>query len=155
MSHVLFISRKCNHCDELLTMIKGLGDLKIEVSVVDVHAMSSIPKFIDRVPLLLIDDEKIIHDEELFTFIKTNEKTIEPFMINEMQGLSDTYSFMDDTELDHVYSFLDKHNNLITETGGNKEDENNKILNYDKYIESRDTEIQGILQQQSPAAARS
>tara|TARA_B100000405_G_scaffold193719_1_gene135772 strand:+ start:8228 stop:8635 length:408 start_codon:yes stop_codon:yes gene_type:complete len=135
-------------------MIKELGDLKIEVSVVDVHAMNSIPKFIDRVPMLLIDDQQVIHDEELFEFMKKNEKTVEPFMINEMQGLSDNYSFMDDTELDHVYSFLDKHTNLITDTGGSKQEENSKILNYDKYIEERDAEIQGILTQQSPVSAR-
>ena len=153
MSHVLFISRKCTHCDNLLTMIKSMDELKIEVSVVDVHEMSSIPKFIDRVPMLLIDDNKVIHDEELFTYIKQNEKSVEPFMINEMQGLSDTYSFMDDTELDHVFSFLDKHNSLITNTGGSKQEENNKIINYDKYIEDRDSEIQGILKQQNPTAA--
>ena len=130
-----------------------MDELKIEVSVVDVHEMSSIPKFIDRVPMLLIDDNKVIHDEELFTYIKQNEKSVEPFMINEMQGLSDTYSFMDDTELDHVFSFLDKHNSLITNTGGSKQEENNKIINYDKYIEDRDSEIQGILKQQNPTAA--
>ena len=151
--HVLFISRKCSYCDDLLTMMKGMEDLKIEVSVVDVHEMSSIPKFVDRVPMLLVDDNKVIHDEELFTFIKQNEKSVEPFMINEMQGLSDTYSFMDDTELDHVFSFLDKHNSLITNTGGSKQEENNKIINYDKYIEDRDTEIQGILKQQNPTSA--
>lgn len=154
MSHVLFISRKCIHCDELLTMIKNMDELKIEVSVVDVHEMSSIPKFIDRVPMLLIDDNKAIHDEELFTYIKQNEKSVEPFMINEMQGLSDSYSFMDDTELDHVFSFLDKHNKLITDSGGSKQEENNKIINYDKYIEDRDAEIRGILKQQNPTAAR-
>jgi glutaredoxin len=152
MAHVLFVSNKCKYCDELLSMMKNMAELKIELSVVDVHKMNQIPEFIDRVPMLLINNEKIVHDEDLFTFIKDNEKKVEPFMTNEMNGLSDKYSFMDETEVDHVYSFLDRtENSIITTTKGIDEAESKKILNYDEFIENRDSEISGILKRQDPA----
>ena len=75
-------------------------------------------------------------------------------MLNEMQGLSDYYSFMgedEDKKLDHVYSFIDKEDQLITQTSAN-EDDSNRIVNYDKYVQSRADDIQDILKQQSPTA---
>lgn len=129
-----------------------MENMKVEIQVVNIKNMSGkIPDFIDRVPLLLIQNErKIIHDEELFDFIKSNEKTIEPFMINEMIGLSDRYSFMEDKQLDHGYVFLDRGDQLIT-NNENVSDETSKIINYDLYMEERDKDIKNIFKNQNPA----
>lgn len=152
MSCILFISNKCSHCIELLKMMNNMENMKVEIQVVNIKNMSGkIPDFIDRVPLLLIQNErKIIHDEELFDFIKSNEKTIEPFMINEMIGLSDRYSFMEDKQLDHGYVFLDRGEQLIT-NNENVSEETSKIINYDLYMEERDKDIKNIFKNQNPA----
>lgn len=152
MSYILFISNKCEYCIELLKMMNNMEKTKVEIQVVNIKNMGGkIPAFIDRVPLLLNQNEgKIIHDEELFEFVKSNEKTIEPFMINEMNGLSDRYSFMEDKQLDHGYVFLDRGDQLIT-NNENVSEENNKIINYDSYIEQRDNDIKNIFKNQNPA----
>lgn len=152
MSYILFISNKCEHCRELLTMIKNMENTKVEIQVMDIKNISGkLPDFIDRVPLMLIENEgKIIHDEELFEFVKSNEKTVEPFMINEMNGLSDRYSFMEDKQLDHGYVFLDRGEPLIT-NNENVSEEQHKILNYDSYMEQRDADIKKIFKDQQPA----
>ena len=152
MSYILFISNKCDHCRELLIMIKNIENPKVEIQVIDIKNISGkLPDFIDRVPLMLIENEgKIIHDDELFEFVKSNEKTIEPFMINEMKGLSDRYSFMEDKQLDHGYVFLDRDEPLIT-NNENVSEEEKKILNYDLYMEQRDSDIKKIFKDQNPA----
>ena len=152
MSCILFISKKCSHCKDLLTMIENMENTKVKIQIIDIKNISGkLPDFIDRVPLLLIENEgKIIHDEKLFEFIQSNEKTIEPFMINEMKGLSDRYSFMEDKQLDHGYVFLDRGEPLIT-NNENVSEEKNKILNYDSYMEQRDADIKNIFKDQNPA----
>lgn len=152
MSCILFISNKCEYCRELLTMINNMENMKVEIQVVDIRNMGGkIPNFIDRVPLLLNQNEgKVIHDEDLFEFVKSNEKTVEPFMINEMNGLSDRYSFMEDKQLDHGYVFLDRGEPLIT-NNENVSEETSKILNYDRYMEQRDEDIKNIFKNQNPA----
>lgn len=152
MSCILFISNKCEHCRELLTMINNMENTKVEIQVIDIKNMNGkLPDFIDRVPLMLIQNEgKVIHDEELFEFVKSNEKTVEPFMINEMNGLSDRYSFMEDKQLDHGYVFLDRGEPLIT-NNENVSEETSKILNYDSYMEQRDADIKNIFKDQNPA----
>lgn len=152
MSCILFISNKCEHCRELITMINNMENMKVEIQVVDIKNMNGkLPDFIDRVPLMLLQDEgKVFHDEELFEFVKSNEKTIEPFMINEMNGLSDRYSFMEDKQLDHGYVFLDRSEQLIT-NNENVSEEASKIINYDSYMEQRDADIKNIFKDQNPA----
>jgi hypothetical protein len=67
---------------------------------------------------------------------------IEPFMIKEMKGLSDTYSYMDNSgiNLNHMFQFLDKDNKIITPS----ESDNNKIINYDSFIAERDNDLKII-----------
>lgn len=150
---IVFISHRCPHSAEIVKLIKET-DLQMKINIVDIKSLDKLPSFVDRVPLLFTQDEKVYHDEDLFKFIQSQEKTVEPFMLNEMQGLSDYYSFMgedEDKKLDHVYSFIDKEEELITQTSAN-EDDSNRIVNYDKYVQSRADDIQDILKQQSPAA---
>ena len=152
MSCILFISNKCEYCKELLNIINNMENTKVEIQVIDIKNMNGkLPDFIDRVPLMLIENEsKVLHDEELFEFVKSNEKTVEPFMINEMNGLSDRYSFMEDKQLDHGYVFLDRGEPLIT-NNENVSEETKKILNYDSYMEQRDADIKNIFKDQNPA----
>jgi hypothetical protein len=154
MTGVLFISNKCTYCMELVHMIDGMSDMNFKIDVIDIKNMQKLPGFIDRVPLLLIEkDNKLLHDEELFEFVKKCEKTIEPFMINEMRGLSDRYSFMGEEEeqkLDHQYVFLENGDPIIT-SSTLSEEENKKLLDYDRFLEARDKDINTIFEKQNPA----
>lgn len=153
MAGVLFISNKCEFCMEIVKIIDNMTEMNIEINVIDIKNMTKLPSFIDRVPLLLIEKEnKILHDEELFDFINKCEKTIEPFMINEMHGLSDRYSFMgeDEQTLNHQYVFLENGDPVITNQSVSEE-ESKKIINYDSFIEDRDRDMTSIFEQQNPA----
>jgi hypothetical protein len=139
---------------ELVKMIDDMSEMNFKIDVIDIKKMQKLPGFIDRVPLLLIEkDDKIIHDEELFEFVKKCEKSVEPFMINEMRGLSDMYSFMgeeEDQKLDHQYVFLENGDPIITSSTVSEE-ESSKIVNYDSFIEDRDRDIHTIFDKQNPA----
>ena len=155
---IVFVSAKCPYSNDILKIIER-PDFKLKVKVLDIQELDSIPSFVDRVPMVLTHDEKVYHDENLFEFIKAQieeDDSIEPFMTNEMKGMSDYYSFTGEEEekkLDHVYSFVDKDEELITrgKSGGDRE-ECDRIVNYDKYVEQRASEMQGIFEKQSPAA---
>ena len=156
---IAFVSQKCPHSQEIIKIINGSSDLRAKINIVDIQSLKQIPSFVDRVPLLFTHDEKIYHDEELFNFVRERknktESFIEPFMSNEMKGMSDYYSFMGDDEdkkLDHVYSFVDKGEDLITQVKSDATD-TERIVNYDSYIEKRAEEIQDVLKQQSPAVS--
>ena len=151
---IVFVSHKCPFSEEVVKLIKET-ELKVKINIVDIQSLDKIPSFVDRVPLLFTQDEKVYHDEALFDYIQSQEVVVEPFMLNEMQGLSDYYSFMgedEDKKLDHVYSYLDKEEQLITSTTVNEGD-SDRIVNYDQYIESRADDIKDIFKQQSPAVA--
>ena len=69
---------------------------------------------------------------------------VEPFMVNEMgSSLSDKYSYMDNSgvKLDHSFQFLNKDYKKINTPS---ESENNKIINYDKYVAERDNDLKLI-----------
>lgn len=151
-SAIVFVSEKCPHSQELVKYIQN-KDFNFTFNFVDLRSLDEIPSFVDRVPLIFTEDEKVLHDEELFQFVQSVERSVEPFMMNEMQGLSDYYSFTGEEahrQLDHVYSFLDKDEELITKVNATESD---RIVNYDKYVEKRADEMKDIFQQQSPASA--
>ena len=147
MTVILFTSLNCEYCKEIIDLIDSMDELKVKISIIDVKKLKSLPNFLDRVPMLLFEEEsKILHDESLFEWITNNEKTIEPFMINEMHGLSDKYSFMDDKNLEHKYAFVADGPPVITENISEKESK--RIINYDEFVEDRDKDMSGIFKQQ-------
>ena len=77
MSCILFISNKCSHCIELLKMMNNMENMeKLENTSREYKKYEcKIPDFIDRVPLLLIQNErKIIHDENYSTLLNQMKK---------------------------------------------------------------------------------
>lgn len=139
MNNVFFYSEKCNHSKDAYELIKKVGVDKFMFK--DVEKIDDLPNIIDRVPSVLTKDMKVYVEDEMFAYL--NElMNIEPFMINEMGGLSDTYSYMDNSgvKLDHNYQFLDKNNKIITQS----ESDNNKIINYDSFIAQRDNDLKII-----------
>lgn len=150
---ILFYSKECAHSMNLIKDMNNM-DLSIEVQLVDINEIDTIPSFLDRVPTLFLKEEsKILHDEELFDYISKHEKNVEPFMIKEMKGLSDSYSFMEDEiQLDHGYVFLDRGEPQITTNKSLDKGNNNKIVEYDQFLENRDKDIRDIIKTQHPGA---
>ena len=66
MSETIYISRRCEHCHELLILLHQNRDL-LKFPVVDVHK-SPYPKIVTSVPCMVIG-EKVLPGEELFKFI--------------------------------------------------------------------------------------
>jgi hypothetical protein len=139
MNNVFFYSEKCNYSKDAYELIKKVGVEKFMFK--DVEKIEDLPKIIDRVPSILTKDMRVYVEEELFVYLN-DMLNIEPFMINEMGGLSDKYSYMDNSgvNLDHTYQFLDKNNKIITPS----ESDNNKIINYDSFIAQRDNDLKII-----------
>lgn len=66
MSKTIYISRKCEHCHELLILLHKNRDI-LKFPVVDVHT-KPYPKIVTSVPCMVIDD-KLLPGEELFKFL--------------------------------------------------------------------------------------
>jgi len=66
MSKTIFISRKCEHCHELLILLHKNRDI-LNFPVVDVHT-NPYPKIVTSVPCMVVDG-KVLPGEELFKFL--------------------------------------------------------------------------------------
>ena len=144
MTSVFFYSEKCMYCKEAYELIKKIGIDKFLFK--DVEKEDNLPDVIDRVPTLLTQDENkniTIYVEDNLVKYLLELMNVEPFMVNEMgSSLSDSYSYMDNSgvKLDHSFQFLNKDYKINTPT----ESENNKIINYDKYVSERDNDLKLI-----------
>jgi glutaredoxin len=138
--NVFFYSEKCEHCKDAYALIKKIGIDKFIFK--DVEKDTDLPPMIYRVPSVLTSEMKVYVDDDLFRFLLELEN-IEPFMVNEMGNtLSDSYSYVDNSgvKLDHSFQFLDKNVKINTPS----ESDNNKIINYDKFISERDNDLKNI-----------
>jgi len=132
------------YCKEAYELIKKIGIDKFLFK--DVEKEENLPDVIDRVPALLTQDENknitIYVEDELVKYL-LELMNVEPFMVNEMgSSLSDKYSYMDNSgvKLDHSFQFLNMDYKINTPS----ESENNKIINYDKYVAERDNDLKII-----------
>jgi hypothetical protein len=66
MSQTIYISRKCEHCHELLILLHKNRDI-FKFPIVDVHT-NPYPKSVTSVPCMIIDN-KILPGEELFKYL--------------------------------------------------------------------------------------
>lgn len=66
MSKIIYISRKCEHCHELLILLHKNRDI-LNFPVVDVHS-KPYPKIVTSVPCMVVDGQ-ILPGEELFKFL--------------------------------------------------------------------------------------
>lgn len=66
MSKTIYISRKCEHCHEILILLHKNKDI-FKFPVVDVHT-KPYPKIVTSVPCMVVDN-KLLPGEELFKFL--------------------------------------------------------------------------------------
>lgn len=77
----IYISRRCEHCHELLILLHKNRDI-IKIPVVDVDT-KSFPKIVKSVPCMVIENTKILPGVELFKYIEyliknTSEESSSP-----------------------------------------------------------------------------
>ena len=109
---ILFYSQKCSHSNKALDIIKK-NNMNIQLQSIDM--LKSIPTFLKVVPTILIQkDSKILEGKNVFEYLnKSNtDNTIQPFFSNEMTGYSDEYSYLDSSQINHSYEYLNPSGNM-------------------------------------------
>jgi len=137
---VFFYSNRCEWCQkarELIEESKSTGSFVL----VDIHT-EEIPECVSRVPTIMTYDKKILVDDALFDYLR-RKIDVDPFMINEMSGLSDSYSYLDtDSGLTHSFNYLNTDSSVIVTP--TEEEDSRRIVNYEKFIADRDSDLQHI-----------
>lgn len=142
---ILFTSTRCKWCAEALSIVRRIGEDAFLLVDVD-HPGMTTPPFLDRVPMLLTSTSKVYVDDELFKLLRSRVP-VDPFMINEMHGLSDAYSYLGkDGEAEegirHAYNFLGGVEEPLVNP---HDDSHDRIVNYDTFIQERDNDLNRIL----------
>ena len=107
------------------------------------------PPFLDRVPMLLTASSRVYADDELFRLLRSRVP-VDPFMVNEMHGLSDAYSYLGDegggdaVGIRHAYNFLGGQEEPLVSAQDSSHD---RIVNYEKFVQERDNDLNSILKQ--------
>ena len=143
---IYFYSERCEWCRKANTLIEQIGPKRF----LFVNAMAPthpLPPFVDRVPMILTQEKRVVADDELFGYLNA-KLDIAPFMVKEMAGLSDTYSYISTdspngaTGVNHSYDFLSEGEKpIITPTNEDCE----RIVNYEKFVSERDNDLKQIL----------
>lgn len=144
---ILFMSARCKWCAEALSIARRIGSGGFLVVDVDKPNVVT-PPFLDRVPMLLTASSRVYADDELFRLLRSRVP-VDPFMVNEMHGLSDAYSYIgqdgdggDDGGIRHAYNFLGGQEEPLVSTQDSSHD---RIVNYEKFVQERDTDLNKIL----------
>ena len=144
---IYFYSEGCDWCRKANTMIEQIGPKKF-LFVNAIKPVRPLPPFVDRVPMILTHDKRVVVDDELFQYL-SQKLDIAPFMIKEMSGLSDSYSYISSDApnggigVEHSYDFLSASPSMIiTPT---RDEDCERITNYEKFVSERDNDLKHIL----------
>jgi len=123
---ILFFSEYCNFCKSIINDIikKNIRNRFLLLNI-DNKAHSSLPKFVDRVPLVFIADEnRVLIEDDIESLVASiaavsnTSKEVEPFLMNEMgSGMSDVYSYIDNEDVgsgEKNFAFVDKEIRINT-----------------------------------------
>lgn len=145
---ILFTSARCKWCAEALDIARRIGAGGFLVVDVDQPNVVT-PPFLDRVPMLLTASSRVYADDELFRLLRSRVP-VDPFMVNEMHGLSDAYSYLGDegggdaVGIRHAYNFLGGQEEPLVSAQDSSHD---RIVNYEKFVQERDNDLNSILKQ--------
>lgn len=89
MSNVIFYSKHCKHCSELISLInsQNLGSL-IQLACVDTMQRHTIPKMVTSVPTVYTSQRTFITDSDCFDYIAQLAKSQQP---QELQAYNDGF----------------------------------------------------------------
>lgn len=99
--HALFYSNYCKYSKELIDTITKRNVKHLFVFVCVDDNRYTLPKVVDRVPMIITMNKAVVSDESLLKFVNTltqaTEESISPFTIQNMGNTySDSFSFISD-----------------------------------------------------------
>lgn len=139
---VFYYSNRCEWSRKALAMVEGVGKERFLFANVD-NTQIPIPTGVDRVPCIVTRSMAILSERDLEKYLD-RLSSIEPFVIQEMAGLSDTYSYIDTgTNLEHAYQYVSKPiSTIATPTDDN---ERSRKVNVESFMEQRDRDLRSIV----------
>ena len=84
---VLYVSHKCEHCNELIKNCPG------DVTTINVHSTSSLPQVVRSVPTLITSDGEVILGYAKIRSFFGDE--VSPFGFNSNNNMNTGFSFID------------------------------------------------------------
>jgi hypothetical protein len=72
--HVFYYSKRCIHCNKLLSIIDNVPELKEEFNMVNIESGTPLPSIIQSVPSILIDKNKLASGRQAFAFVEEERK---------------------------------------------------------------------------------
>lgn len=168
--YLIFYSKYCSYSTELLKQIesKNLKDYFMFVCI-DSNNLT-IPKFVDRVPLLFIKSTKtVIVENDIVHFLNklisvkdgghTKEQDIECYMTKEMgNSFSDNFSFIDESNIQKKSFLFVNNQNAYNDAMNITRENTNQITNnsdnkidsqaIEMYMMKRDSELNDVLRKQ-------
>lgn len=145
---ILFYSKFCEYSSDIVSLLNKKG-ARGDFTLVCVDTIrNKLPVFVDRVPLIYTQNNMILYDDAIVTFIEKKYPTvpeeISPFSLQQ----ETVFSFLGDgggEEMHKEFTMLGQEQKIITSVFD--EDEENKKAKIDsslldKYMQDRDADVQ-------------
>lgn len=149
---VFYYSNRCEWSRKAISMIDGLDKERFLFANIDNTEMP-IPTCVDRVPCIVTKSMAVLSEGDLERYLD-QLSCIEPFVSQEMAGLSDSYSYINtNTDLEHAYQYITKPLSIITTPSD--DNDRSKTINMESYMEKRDRDLQNIMPASPPQSVNS
>jgi len=160
--HILFYSNHCVFSRQLLADIATHGIRELFILVCIDARTDQLPDFVDRVPLVLTLDRRVLTDDAAFAFAAglaavapagtggTEDAAVSPWSTVEMgsRGLSDKFSFLEH-DAGYGHNFVDVSSNPTIHTPDESPGKPSKTPSLESYIAMRDNDIKPFLGQRA------
>lgn len=147
--NIIFYSRHCQHSKKIMEYLKKAKvDSKFFKICVDIRGIR-IPRYVNSVPTLIVHDKsgnkKLLVDRAAFEWVNMLLDTpveLDCYATGELSTtLSDNYAYLDGTEAEKNFGYLDKDNCIITPKDDNKEDSQQFYSKLEVLKAQRDQEV--------------
>ena len=140
--YILFFSKNCSYCTELLNKLYKNDDVLKQIVLININNKElKIPVFVKSVPSLIVNENNNQHllvGTEIFNWldeiIKDKDEEIKDWDPNTMSGYSDDFSFLEEKETvnnDRSYCYISTVNNYKINTPDDNSDSSSKYKKND------------------------
>lgn len=159
---ILFFSNFCDYSKEILNLLirKNMKQAFMTVCV-DTNKYK-LPDFIDRVPLIYTRNGEVLYDETIVQYIEAvapKEDDILPFSLQEPNGYSDQFSFLENTmdTGNKGYTMLGYEQRIMAPADDENKDNGKSRFDaslLDQYMQERDNDIKQLKKNMGPGDVR-
>lgn len=93
----LFYSNYCDYCIDVLNVLKNLN-MENNINIVCIDNQGKLPQVVDRVPMIITSNNKVIADDDVVTFITEMYNGTLESVAALMHDTSSAFSFIDEDE---------------------------------------------------------